>query len=61
MNAKRTGRSLKPGDRVRLISGGPTGKIVKAAAGGKVRVAWKLTYYSNHSPERLRLDREAAA
>lgn len=48
-------KPLKVGDRVRLKSGGPQGRIVRAVKGGKVRVAWQLVYFSNHSAARLTL------
>lgn len=55
MTAKRTDRPFMAGDRVRLKTGGPQGKIVRASPGGKLRVAWEITYFSNHSPARLTL------
>ena len=53
MTTKATSRPFKTGDTVRLKSGGPQGRIVRAVKGGKVRVAWQLVYFSNHSAARL--------
>jgi uncharacterized protein YodC (DUF2158 family) len=53
MTTKATSRPFKPGDTVRLQSGGPQGRIVRAVEGGKFRVAWRFLYYSNHSAARL--------
>lgn len=53
-NAEQT-QPLRVGDVVRLGAGGPLGRIVRASPGGKLRVAWEIVYYSNHSPARLML------
>ncbi len=46
-------RPFKPGDTVRLKSGGPQGRIVRVSPGNKYRVCWEIRYYSNHSAARL--------
>lgn len=53
MTTKATSRPFKPGDLVRLKSGGAQGQIVRVSPGNKYRVCWEIRYYSNHSAARL--------
>jgi uncharacterized protein YodC (DUF2158 family) len=54
------GQMLRVGDIVRLKAGGPEGRVVRTSPGNKYRVAWKVVYYSNHSPARLMLVERAS-
>jgi len=55
MNAADQTRPIRVGDLVRLKGGGPEGRVMKASAGGKLRVCWHLPYFSNHSAAKLML------